>query len=174
MTQEEFQNNVLPLKDKMFRFAFRFLQNKSDAEDTVQDVMLKLWEMDQQTSEVKNIEAWCMTMTRNKALDSLKKMNRTEKELDGVVYKAQSIETPLDQLERKEALKEVKRFLHSMPKPQQLVVELRDFQGKTYAEIAELLNMDMSSVKVNLHRARKKVRDEWQKQLEYGLQKRTS
>ena len=80
MTQEEFQNNVLPLKNKLYCFALSILKNKEDARDVVQDTMLKIWQNNKALDEYKNIEAWCMTMTRNRSLDKLKlKSNRHER-----------------------------------------------------------------------------------------------
>ncbi|MGB1031810.1 MAG: RNA polymerase sigma factor [Flavobacteriales bacterium] len=169
MTAEEFRNSVLPMKDRLFRFAFRYLHNRPDAEDAVQDVMLKLWEMDA-AKKVDNIEAWCMTMTRNKSLDMLKRKGRTEAQLDPILYQVANSDDPSEQMERGEAIKKVKDLIRNLPKMQQLVIELRDFQGKTYAEIAELLNIEINLVKVNLHRARKKIREEWHKTVQYGIQ----
>ena len=76
---------------------------------------------------------------------------------------------PEKQLEQKEALEKVKAQIALLPMNQRTVLELRELQGKSYQEIAEVLEMDISLVKVSLHRARKKLRETWIKENEYGL-----
>lgn len=168
MTKEQFQNSVLPLKDRMFRLAFRYLNNRSDSEDAVQDVMLKVWE-NADASEVKNLEAWCMTLTKNKSLDMLKRKGRTEVNLDGAKVHPKVVNDPSKIMEMGESIAKVKSIIQKLPEGQRLAIELRDFQGKTYAEIAEFMEVDISLVKVNLHRGRKRIRETWDKTVQYGL-----
>lgn len=168
MTKEQFQNNVLPLKGRMFRLAFRYLNNRSDAEDAVQDVMLKVWES-ADIREVKNLEAWCMTLIKNKSLDILKRVGRTEVDLEGARVQPKVVNDPSKILEIGESIKKIKSIIQMLPEGQRLAIELRDFQGKTYSEIAEFMEVDISLVKVNLHRGRKKIRETWGKTVQYGL-----
>ncbi|MCB0851808.1 MAG: RNA polymerase sigma factor, partial [Bacteroidetes bacterium] len=76
MTAEQFQQLVLPHKNKLYRFALAYL-DEANAKDIVQEVMLSAWEKIQDPRSVNNIEAWCMTLTRNKSLNMLKKKGRT-------------------------------------------------------------------------------------------------
>ncbi len=58
------------MKDKLFRFAFRLLQNVQEAEDAIQDVMVGIWMRRGEWGHWKNLEAYCMTATRNNFVDS--------------------------------------------------------------------------------------------------------
>ena len=72
MNLEAFQNRVLPAKNKLFRFALRFLGNEEDAKDVVQEVFIRVWNGRQTMDQVQNWEAWCMRITRNLSLDRIR------------------------------------------------------------------------------------------------------
>ena len=65
MTIEEFKSEVMPVKNKLYRFALRLLGDSEDARDTVQEILLRLWKKRDKLSEYRSIEAYAMTMTRN-------------------------------------------------------------------------------------------------------------
>ena len=95
-----FKSAIWPIRDKLYRFAFRFLQNASEAEDVVQEVFFKLWRARNQWEQIDNLEAWSMCMTRNLALDQLrsKKYRRTE-EVEQYGHLSSADRTPLEQAE---------------------------------------------------------------------------
>ena len=72
MKQKEFLATVLPVKDKLYRLAKRLLVSQEEAEDAVQEVILKLWKGKNRMKDYKNSEAFAMTMTKNYCLDRLK------------------------------------------------------------------------------------------------------
>src|SRR5688572_1592558 len=78
MNLEAFQNRVLPAKNKLFRFALRFLGNEEEAKDVVQEVFIKVWNGREQMDQVQNWEAWCMRITRNLSLDRIRSLNRKQ------------------------------------------------------------------------------------------------
>jgi len=81
MSIEVFKERILPMKDKLFRFAFRLLQNVQEAEDAIQDVMAGIWARREEWGQWKNMEAYCMTATRNNCLDRIRKRHiRREQE----------------------------------------------------------------------------------------------
>lgn len=71
MNQETFKTTVFIHKDRLFRFANRFLLDQDDAFDLVQEVLLKLWESRNELLKITNIEAYAMRMTKNLALNRL-------------------------------------------------------------------------------------------------------
>ena len=73
MNLEAFEKRVLPAKNKLFRFALRFLGNEEEAKDIVQEVFIKVWNGRDQMDKVQNWEAWCMRITKNLSLNILKK-----------------------------------------------------------------------------------------------------
>ena len=76
MNLETFQNSVFPVKNKLFRFSFRLLGNSEEAKDVVQEVFIKVWKGRDQLSEIQNLEAWCMRITKNLSLDRLRQQQR--------------------------------------------------------------------------------------------------
>jgi RNA polymerase sigma-70 factor (ECF subfamily) len=163
MHKEKFLQDVMVHKNKMYRFAISYLKNEANASDVVQDVLLKLWETREQLSELRNSEAWCMTLTRNKCLDRLKRSDRklrvenggemTENQADGLV------DSPLRSLENKELGQLIEIASAQLPEKQRAAFHLRDVQGYSYTEICDMLEIDMNQVKVNIFRARKALRE---------------
>ena len=166
MTVEEFKIEVLPVKNRLFRLALRMLKSRVEAEDTVQDVFLKLWSRKEKLNEYRSIEAFAMVMTKNLCLDKLKSPRSNKNEIlepDLKVMKG----TPDKELEMKEKLNHVHRIIEKLPEQQRLIIQLRDIEGYEYNEIADVLEMNLNAVRVNLSRARKKVRDELIKKQDY-------
>ena len=59
-----FQTDILPLKNELFRLALRITQNRFEAEDVVQETMLKVWKGRSEWDKIDNIEAYCLTVCR--------------------------------------------------------------------------------------------------------------
>lgn len=160
MTIAEFQNQVLPLKNKLYHFAYRLLANADEAKDTVQDVMLKIWESGRPLSEYENVEAWCMTMTRNRSLDKIKVGNNRNRHHKLMTTNHAEFHTPHEAMEYSETLKNVLTIIGTLPTVQRELIELRDFQEKSYEEMSDITGLEMTQVKVYLHRARKTIREQ--------------
>ncbi len=156
-------------KDKMFRFALSYLKVTDEAKDVVQDVLLKLWEDRENLGRVRNMEAWCMTVTRHTSLDRLKRAERRlKRSIDGVNTVVSADLSPLRVVSNKDEMTQVKRILTGLNTAQSEAFQLRDIEGYSYSEIVEILDMNMSQVKVSIHRARKAVREGLQKMHDYG------
>ena len=134
-----FQNTVLPLSDRLFRLALRITMNRAEAEDVVQDTLLRVWEQRSQWEQINSLEAFAIATCRNRALDVLKRAGRN--------------------LEAREQLSLVRRLMDGLPELQRTIMLLRDIEGKTYQEIAQALGISETQVKVYLHRARTKIKE---------------
>ena len=166
MDKNEFISLVLPLKDRLFRVAWCILRSKEEAEDIVQDVMLKVWR--DEKGKVENLSAYCYTMARNLALNRLVLKDNRSKELEGA-YEQEVQEQPLENIIRTEKMKLLYRMIDGLPGLQRDVVQLRDMEGLSYRDIAKTLQVTEEQVKVNLFRARKKIKT-WILNMEnYGL-----
>lgn len=159
MTHEEFRHTVIPLKHKLFRFALHYLANEEDARDVVQDVMLKVWESHSKPGVIKNLEAWCMTICRNKSLDKLKRKDRHQENVEDQFQLRAELPSAAALADRNSMMVRIKRVMKNLPETQREVLVLRDFEGRTYQEIAEILHIDINRVKVSIHRARKSLRE---------------
>ncbi|CAL1518331.1 RNA polymerase sigma factor [Chitinophaga sp. MM2321] len=171
MSLELFLSQVVPVRQKLYRFAFRLLGNEEDAQDITQDVLMKVWGMQEKMRELQNMEAWCMRITRNMALDKIKsKKYRTADELDRAgEMPALQQKSPHMVTEQNDVMHKVRGAISDLPEKYRTIIQLRDMDGFSYQEIADILDIDMNEVKVNLHRARKTVREKLQNLHVYGL-----
>lgn len=166
MTLETFKIQVLPLKNKLFRFAGSFLNQYAEAEDVVQEVFIRLWARRKKLEQYKSIEAFAMVITRNLCLDRLKSKGYRPDELTER-NEMQNHSTPHTQMELKDSLVMVKQIMEMLPEQQKTIVHLRDIEGYDYEEIAELLGISENTIRVNLSRARKKIRETMIKNYNY-------
>ncbi len=170
MNLEAFENRVLPAKNKLFRFAFRMLGSSEEAKDVVQEVMIKVWNGREQMAEVQNMEAWCMRITKNLSLDKLRSRQRraTDSIDEGFEVRYEAL-SPHENTELNESMLRINQLIAALPEKQRQVIHLRDIEGYSYNEICEMLELDMSQVKVSLFRARNAVREKLVKMNAYGL-----
>ena len=168
MTIEEFKNEVLPLRNKLFRFAKRLLNVHAEAEDITQDVFLKLWLKKTELSNYKSIEALAMTITKNLCFDRIKLKSRKVMEMDNHDMLKTEV-TPYEHSELKDRMNRVNYIINTLPDRQKMIIQLRDVEGYTFEEIEEMIGLNINAIRVNLSRARKKIRAEICKTYDYGL-----
>jgi len=157
MENISFRTTVLPLSDRLYRLALRITMNRAEAEDVVQDTLLKVWEHRNEWEQINNLEAFAISTCRNRALDIVKRAGRNTENLDEMAHF--SSQTPQEQLEANEQISLVRRLMDELPEVQRTIMHLRDIEGKTYQEIAEMLDISETQVKVYLHRARTKIKE---------------
>jgi RNA polymerase sigma-70 factor (ECF subfamily) len=158
-----FQQQILPVRNKLYRFALRITGSVHEAEDVVQDVLTKAWRAteDQSATAIQNWEAWCMTLTRNRSLDRNRARDlRRTAPLDGVYEYRADTESPAQSAENRDLVHQARQMMQELPEKQRLVMHLRDVEEMTYEEIAEALDISLDQVKVSLHRARKTIREQ--------------
>ena len=158
-----FQNDILPLKNELFRLALRITQNRAEAEDIVQDTMLKIWNKRDDWSQIDNIEAFCLTICRNLALDRQKRMDN---QTDDIGEQPETVDNsyvsnPEEQAVQRDRVQLVRRLIDLLPEKQRSCMQLRDIEGKSYRDIAEIMNITEQQVKVNIFRARQTVKDKF-------------
>jgi RNA polymerase sigma factor (sigma-70 family) len=158
MSLKEFQYQVIPIKDKLFRLALRIMGNGPEAEDIVQEVFIKLWNTRNELAQIANIEAWSMRITKNLAIDKLRSKNRQTVELPVSLNDQRDPENPHTLTEYRDTVAKIQQLMDALPKKQRMVMQLRDIEGLTYQEIADSLDMPLNQVRVYLHRARQAIR----------------
>ena len=170
MKEISFRNDILPLKEKLFRTALRITMDSAEAEDVVQDTLIRVWNKREEWPNIISIEAYCMTICRNLALDRNERMGTDYIEIDEQVHKlTDATTTPPERLEQQESLKLAQHLLNQLPEKQRLIMELREIEGKSYKEIAVMLDISEEQVKVNLFRARQKIKKQFSEINQYGL-----
>lgn len=164
MKAEEFLNRTLYFKDKAFRFARKLLGgNPLEAEDIVQEAYLRLWQNQKKLETIKNIEAFAMTIVRNLCIDKMrsKSYNANVPFFDEAEdrYFPTKEHSPLKQAELKDTAAKIESLIAELPEKQRAVFSLRDMEGYSISEIDEIMGIGRNAVKVNLSRARKKIRN---------------
>lgn len=162
MTAEEFKIQLLPHKNKLFRLALRLLCNRQEAEDVVQEIYLKLWDMRQNLAQYRSKEGLMVTMTRNLCLDRLKSKRNKFVSLTHDFEQDQSDEPEQSTL-RTDLIATIKKVINQLPEQQKTIMHLRDIENYDYHEITEITGFELNYVRVNLSRARKKIRETIQK-----------
>jgi len=160
MDAAQFKNLVLPLSGKLFHFASLMLGEKGEAEDAVQEVCLKLWKIRDSLEKYDSIEAFAMKVTKNWCLDRLKARKPVYIESYNSWYDRRSEDDPHKQMERSDRSRLLNRILDLLPEQQRLVIQLRELEELEFEEIAEIMDMQVNAIRVNLFRARNRIRDE--------------
>jgi RNA polymerase sigma factor (sigma-70 family) len=168
MNQNDFVKLISPFKDKLFRLAKRLLVSTEEAEDATQEVILKLWKNKENLDSYKSIEAFSMTMTKNYCLDQLKAKRSGNLKLvhDNYIDREPSLE---NQLEAKDSLNWVEKAINELPQQQKLIIQMRDIEEFEFEEIAKIMDMNETAIRVALSRARKTIREFMLKTNEYGI-----
>ena len=157
----DFKHDILPLKKIIFRTALRIILNREEAEDIVQDTLMKLWERRGELEKVENLEAFALTMARNLAIDRKEKMDNQHVSLEEEEH-----DRPDDRqgntdsgVMRQETRSFINDIINVLPEKQRTILQLRDIEGKSYKEIANVLSISESDVKVTLFRARNEMKE---------------
>ncbi len=168
MTASEFRSELLPLSDTLYRFAISKVYDRELAKDVVQEVYAKLWTQREKLAGVRNLEAWCIRCTRNLIIDKQRASKKTS-DLEAVAE--QRADSHSDHaLLHNDLVKQIQELMGHLPQRQQAVFRLRDLMGYTNPEIGEMLEMDQPEVRVNLCRARKKIKELLKQRIDYGLE----
>lgn len=159
-----FQTDILPLKNELFRLALRITQNRFEAEDVVQETMLKVWKGRSDWDKIDNIEAYCLTVCRNLSLD---KMRHMDNQVENIEQESEPADrsysaNPEEQAVQHDRLQLVRQLISQLPEKQRTCMQLRDIEGKSYRDIATIIGISEEQVKVNIFRARQTIRERFQ------------
>ncbi len=167
MTSEIWKKLVKELGPKIFRLAKRITNNTHDAEDISQDVLLKLYNNQEQLEKISSLPAYVLTMTRNLSIDLIRKQKvKAEVELIGDHESAEAITLPTSQKE--EAKQIVNMALNSLDEPAKSVIQLREIEGLAFAEIAQITGLSEGNIRVILSRSRKMLKEKVEKLISDG------
>jgi RNA polymerase sigma factor (sigma-70 family) len=154
----------LPFKDKLFRFALNIVENQMDAEDVIQELLIKIWKRLDQFEALDNKEAWCMTVTRNLAIDKVRNRKVHMQDIADYGHLTDNSVGQDRKMEDDERYGNIMKLVNQLPEKQKTIVFLRDVEGYSYQEIAEMTETTLDFVKISLHRARKSLKEQLLKQ----------
>lgn len=162
MTQETFKNTVFILKDEMYRFAKRFVMSSDEAEDVVQDLMIKFWQKKEELEKFGNLKSYALKSVRNECLNRLKHHDVKLGFADLQLHRSELYSMDINNLKEY-----IIGFINQLPEKQKMVIHLKDVEEYEVSEISEMLEMEENAVRVNLMRARQKVKEQISQLMSY-------
>lgn len=170
MNKISFRNDILPLKDKLYRLAMRITLNERDAEDIMQDTLIKVWNRRERWDELESIEAFSLTVCRNLALDSIKRKGHGNPSIEDThAEKPDLTANPYEEMLQNDRVQLVRDIINALPEKQKTSMQLREFEGKSYREIAQIMEITEEQVKINIFRARQTIKQKFKNVEDYGL-----
>ncbi|MBQ0087814.1 MAG: sigma-70 family RNA polymerase sigma factor [Prevotellaceae bacterium] len=167
----DFNIDVLPLRNKLYRLALNITQDVQTAKDVVQETMIKVWEKREKIQDNEAIEDYCLTTCRNYALDVIKNKNNQNIRLEDDAFRIADTrsQNPLQQTDLQHKINLIKKLYDALPEKQRSIIHLREIEGKSYKEISVILGISEEQTKVTLFRARQAIKQQFEKLDHYGL-----
>jgi RNA polymerase sigma-70 factor (ECF subfamily) len=164
MTRNDFNELVRQHNRNLYGYAFRILRNQEEAEDAVQEIFIKLWNLGKKLDEYNSIGALAVTMIKNYSIDQIrKKKHIVQEQLEGQNIASSDNNSPSELLENKESGDILNKIIHSLPHIYRDAIIMRDINGQSYEEIVEKTEQNINTLRVTLSRARKMIREEFNK-----------
>lgn len=155
---KELVNMITPFQNKLYRYALRIVGDRMEAEDVIQELLIKIWKKKDQFLMIDNKEAWCMTLTRNMSIDKTRKKKYRTDNIDDFHFIKDNSASPYQSVESKDNLGRIESIIDKLSDRQKTVIHLRDVEGYSYKEISEISGFTVDQIKVYLHRARIQLR----------------
>ncbi len=156
MTTEDFYHIILPLRDDLLRYALKLTSGSPDADDLVQETLLRLWDMRPRLNSGDNLRALAVTMVRNRFYDSQRHCQHSR----GL--------TPADdravddrRAEQRDEVRLIHIIVDHLPPLQQRLFKMKEIEGYTAEEIMHITGCSPDALRKNLSRARMKIRQEY-------------
>ncbi len=142
---------------RIFNLAYNFSGSLQEAEDLTQEIFMKLFHSLSKYNKNKNFDAWLITLSKNHLIDQYRKTKwekRNRDELNENSILIDNSKSPENRIELNENKNIVWRGLNKLSSEIRISIILRDIQGKTYEEIAEILSLPLGTVKSRVNRGR--------------------
>lgn len=151
-------------ESKMYAVALRMCKNREDAQDCLQDAMLRIYKALPSFKGQSSFSTWAYRITMNTCLDDLRRKKvRQAQSLDQMLEVGWS---PVDEnnsterhIENSELKRNLSKAIQTLPEEMRAAVVLRDVQGFSYEEIASILSTNVGTVKSRISRGREKLRE---------------
>ncbi len=150
---------------RLFGFFYRMTSSASVSEDLVQNVFMRMLKYKHSYSDSGNFEAWAFHMGRNVHKDFLRKNNRYSWQEDMTSWEEQLKDDHNKEvyLQQTDELNNLSRAIQALPEDKRELIELTRFQQLKYEQVAQLLGISESAVKVRVHRTMKELKDNYLK-----------
>ena len=156
---------------RMYAVALRMCGNREDAQDCLQEAMLRVYRAIGGFKGQSSFSTWVYRITMNTCLDELRrKKNRQNTSLDNLRdmgwSPADETNAPEKQAMRSELRRNLNRAIRELPEEMRAAVVLRDIQGFSYDEIARMLEINVGTIKSRISRGREKLREKMKENAE--------
>lgn len=161
--QEDFEEEIVPHLDAMYNFALRLTSDPSDAEDLVQDTIVKAFRFFSSYEKGTNAKAWLFRILKNSYINNYRKQSKQPNQVDYdevssfyETIRADRTDTSdlEDKMFRELVDDDISQALDELPEDFRTVVLLCDVEGFTYEEIANMLDVPIGTIRSRLHRGR--------------------
>lgn len=167
MSTKLYHKLIIPASDGMYRYALSIVHEPETARDVIQDCLAKIWNIRHELANIEKVNAWAFRIVRNRCIETLRRERYTD--LDHKVVHLSVTRSADHETIHDDQMAWLKDVLNTLPAKQREVFHLREVEEMSYQEIAETCGLTESDVKVNIHRARKKVKEAMQKIEAYGI-----
>lgn len=157
MKPQDFKETFIPYHQKLYRIAYRLVQDSYTAEDLVQETYIKLWTQQNKRTSIKNTEAYAVIVLRNTCMDYLRERKKQE-ELKNGLKTAHTMEVTENQ-DWSDEVAAIKKIVQTLPEKQRMAFLLKHWEGYSNKEIEQILEISSVNLRVTLSRARKTVRE---------------
>lgn len=160
MDSAAFKEVILSQYRQMYRIAYTIVGKQEDAEDIVQDAMLKMWDRRHLLDDVKNYPGYCSMIVRNQSIDFVRKQkNQADDEYEQEALLVADVQTADSAIEQQEMMQQVNNLLDSMPVNVQRVMQLRVFSECSIEDIGKITGFTNGNIRTMLSRARKQMKE---------------
>ena len=164
MKPSEFNHIILPMRNELLGYALSVTGSADNAEDLVQEVMLRLWNMRSRLDSGDKLKSLAMTMTRNLFLDQKRHESHT-------AAMPKNIDIAVDdrRAELRDEAKLISKIVDQLPPLQQQIFRMKEIEGYTADEIMQITGCTADNLRRNLSRARMKIRETYIKIMMKGI-----
>lgn len=152
MTEKEYNDCVNQYADNVYRFIVKNLRHEEDARDVVQTAFEKMWRNRDEVDAAKS-KSYLFTVAYHQMIDHIRKVKRIQ------LREEFSAETRVEDRPVSNLKKVLDEALNRLSETQKSLVLLKDYEGYSYEEIGQIMNLNPSQVKVYLHRARVQLKE---------------
>ena len=173
INMQDFRALVAEHRDRVFSLACYMLHDREEAEDVTQEVLLRMWQK-LDALDKDRVGAWLMRVTRNACIDAHRRRTVKNRMLNVNTESISYRQAPATDHQPDECTEAVdfesnlREAIATLPEPHRSIVVFREVNDLKYQEISDILSLPLNTVKVYLHRARKMLRDELRKRLDYA------
>lgn len=168
-SDKQFLDQIQVIRDRVFRVAKRILISKKEAEDATQEVILKLWNMEEsKRKSFNNLEAYTITMAKNHCLDRIKSKQAQVLSLNEQ-FQSQPSPSLLKQIEVSNEMEWVVKLINQLPERERMILQLREIEQYEFDQIASLMEIPEGTVRVYLSRIRKKIEKQFIEIQSHGI-----